>query len=308
VTVPTYRFFQLDVFTRQPLTGNPLAVFPQAAALDPGTMQALAREMNLSETTFVTASAAATRRIRFFTPTSEIPLAGHPTIGTWWLLAEMGELGTVPADGTIRVTQETGRGVLPVDVTLAGGRPAEITMTQARPEFGGSVDDRAGLARALGGDGSLLADGPRPQVVSTALPQLMVPVRSRDQLSALPSGGAGNELSVLLRRLASDCAMLFVLEASGADAVARCRMFAPGLGVTEDPATGSAAGALGAYLVRHKLVRQRDGVARVTVHQGVEIGRPSVIQVSVRSSQDGEVVEVRVGGTAVQVIEGVVRL
>lgn len=309
MSVPTYRFYQLDVFTRRPLTGNPLAVFPDAAALDPVTMQALAREMNLSETTFVTASPAATRRVRFFTPAAEIPLAGHPTIGTWWLLAELEELAGAPADGTLRVTQETARGVLPVDLAFAGGRPAEATMTQARPEWGATVTDRAALAHALGGGGSLLSEDPPPQVVSTALPQLMVPVRSRDQLAALPSGGAGAELSALLRRVGSDCAMLFVLAPDGGDAVAHCRMFAPGLGVTEDPATGSAAGALGAYLVRHHLVRQRDAVARVTVHQGAEIGRPSVIHVTVRSSPGGgEVAEVRVGGTAVQVIEGVVRL
>jgi trans-2,3-dihydro-3-hydroxyanthranilate isomerase len=306
--MPDYRFYQLDVFTREPLSGNPLAVFPDAAGLDPRTMQALAREMNLSETTFVSASAAATRRVRFFTPTAEIPLAGHPTIGTWWLLAELGQLGVAAPDGTVRVTQETGRGVLPVDVTLARGVPAEVTMTQARPEFGAVVKDRATLARALGGDDSLLADAPAPQVVSTALPQLMVPIRSREQLAALPSGGAGAELTALLHRFGTDCAMLFVLNGEGETDVAWCRMFAPGLGVMEDPATGSAAGALGAYLVRHRLARPRDSTASILVHQGIEIGRPSLIRVTVRASTGRELMEVRVGGTAVRVIEGVVRL
>jgi trans-2,3-dihydro-3-hydroxyanthranilate isomerase len=310
VTVPTYTFYQLDVFTREPLAGNPLAVFPEAAGLDPRTMQALAREMNLSETTFVTASPAATRRVRFFTPAAEIPLAGHPTIGTWWLLTELGQLGVagMPRDGSVRVTQETGRGVLSVDITLASGAPAEVTMTQARPEFGPVVEDRARLAAALGGGRALLADRPAPQVVSTALPQLMVPIRSRAQLSALPSGGAGAELAALLKTMATDCAMLFVLDEGGAPDTVWCRMFAPGLGVTEDPATGSAAGALGAYLVRHGLAGPRDGTARIVVNQGLEIGRPSVMQVTVRAGAAGDVMDVRVGGAAVRVIEGVVRL
>ena len=307
MTVPTYPFYQLDVFTREPLAGNPLAVFPEASGLDPRTMQALAREMNLSETTFVTASPAATRRVRFFTPAAEIPLAGHPTIGTWWLLTELGLPG-MPRDGSVRVTQETGRGVLPVDVTLAAGAPAEVTMTQARPEFGPVVEDRAKLAAALGGDRSLLADRPAPQVVSTALPQLMVPIRSRAQLSALPSGGAGAELAALLTAMNTDCAMLFVPDESGAADTVWCRMFAPGLGVTEDPATGSAAGALGAYLVRHGLVRPRDGTARIVMNQGLEIGRPSVMRVTVRTGAAADTWEVRVGGSAVRIIEGVVRL
>jgi trans-2,3-dihydro-3-hydroxyanthranilate isomerase len=306
--MPAYRFFQLDVFTREPLAGNPLAVFPDAAGLDPRTMQALAREMNLSETTFVTRSAAATRRVRFFTPTAEIPLAGHPTIGTWWLLAELGDMKAPAGDGTVRVTQETDRGVLPVDVTFAGGRPAVVTMTQAAPEFGAVVEDRSALAMALGGDAALLADGPPPQVVSTALPQLMVRISSRDRLRALPSGGRGAELAAMLRRLGTDCAMLFVPEATGASAVMWCRMFAPGLGVPEDPATGSAAGALGAYLLRHGLAAAPEAGARIEVRQGGEIGRPSTIQVTVRGESGGSAAEVLVGGAAVRVIEGTVTL
>lgn len=304
----THRFYQLDVFTRTPLGGNPLAVFPDAEGLDAPTMQALAREMNLSETTFVTASRTATRRVRFFTPAAEIPLAGHPTIGTWWLLAELGELGHLPADGTGRVTQETGRGVLPVEIALAGGRPEEVTMTQAAPEFGVRVTDRAALAAALAGDERLLADDPPPEVVSTALPQLMVPIRSRSALATLPSGGTGAALARALRAFDTDCAMLFVHDRQDGVDVTWCRMFAPGLGVPEDPATGSAAGALGAYLVRHRRLTPHAGGARLTVHQGHEIGRASRIQVTVQTAADGRIGEVRVGGAAVRIIEGVVRL
>jgi trans-2,3-dihydro-3-hydroxyanthranilate isomerase len=302
-----YRFHQLDVFTRTPLTGNPLAVFPHASGLDAATMQALAREMNLSETTFVTPSAVATRRVRFFTPTAEIPLAGHPTIGTWWLLAETGEI-ELPETGEVRVTQETGAGVLPVDLSAAAGNVTQAIMTQARPAFGSTVDDVGLLGTALGGDGRTIAPGPPPQVVSTALPQLMVPIRSLAHLAALPSGGGGPVLTQLLRALGTDCAMCFAMEATTRDASVHCRMFAPGLGVMEDPATGSAAGALGAFLVRHALVKPHDGIARITMEQGLEIGRPSIIHVEVRTDETAGPLEVRVGGEAVTVITGEVSL
>jgi trans-2,3-dihydro-3-hydroxyanthranilate isomerase len=304
--MPTHRFFQLDVFTLTPLAGNPLAVFPDATGLDASTMQALAREMNLSETTFVTPSRTATRRVRFFTPTAEIPLAGHPTIGTWWLLAELGRLD-LPRDGTVPVTQETGRGILPVAVTVAGGRPTHVAMTQALPEFGATIDDRAGLGLALGGDADTVAAGPVPEVVSTALPQLLVPIRSREALARLPSGGSGMALASLLRRAGTDCAMLYVADPTGGRTV-YCRMFAPGLGVPEDPATGSAAGALGAYLVRHGVRRPQDGGLSLTVEQGYEIGRPSRIEVTVHTGPDGSITGVLVGGTAVRVVTGDVTL
>jgi len=303
----TYRFFQIDVFTDRPLTGNPLAVFPDAVGLVPSKMQALAREMNLSETTFVFPSERATRLVRFFTPAAEIPLAGHPTIGTWWVLAELGHL-ELPADANADVTQETGCGVLPVEIRMASDGPEAVVMTQAPPEFGPEVSDIAGLARALGGDESLIPPGPLPQVVSTALPQLMVPVRSLHHLSGLPSGGQGGELAKFLRAFGTDCAMCYTRETTSPDTTVHCRMFAPGLGVPEDPATGSAAGALGCYLVRLGAVRPQAGTATLSVEQGIEIGRPSRIDVEVETGDGGLITCVRVGGRAVTIIEGEVRL
>ncbi len=302
-----YRFSQIDVFTDRRLAGNALAVFPDAAGLDPGEMQALAREMNLSETTFVFASDRATRRVRFFTPMAEIPLAGHPTIGTWWTLAERGIID-LPRDDTTVVTQETGAGVLPVSIRTVGGQPAEVIMVQALAAFGPTVSDTAALGTALGGGPDLVAGEPPPQVVSTALPQLMIPVTSLPALQALPSGGRGGELAALLRTLGTDCAMCFTRETVAPDATVHCRMFAPGLGVPEDPATGSAAGALGAYAVRYGLVAATGGTARIVVEQGLEIGRPSRINVEVDETADGTITEVRVGGQAVTVIEGEVTL
>jgi len=303
----TYQFHQTDVFTDRPLTGNALAVFPDAVGLEAREMQALAREMNLSETTFVFPSECATRHVRFFTPAAEIPLAGHPTIGTWWTLAELGRLDA-PDQGSFEITQETGAGVLPVEIRMAAGAPESVLMTQAHPEFGTRVDDIEELAVALGGDRSLVLGNPSPQVVSTALPQLMIPVRSLSDLAALPVGGKGGELADLLRRFGTDCAMCYSLETESPEATVHCRMFAPGLGVPEDPATGSAAGALGAYLVQHGVVQPQSGSATVAVEQGIEIGRPSWIEVRISVGADGGISAVRVGGRAVTVIHGEVRL
>jgi len=299
----THKFYQLDVFTDTPLAGNPLAVFPDGGDFADATMQAIAREMNLSETVFVFASDAATRRVRFFTPAAEIPLAGHPTIGTWWLLAELGALD-VPADGTVRITQETGAGVLPVDIRLEGGRPTEVAMTQPLPDFGGLVADRERLGTALGGDGATVAEHPTAQVVATALPQLMIPVESLATLQDLPSGGSGGTLATLLREHGTDCAMCYSLDTVDSGATVHCRMFAPGLGVPEDPATGSAAGALACYLVWHGIVPPHDGVGTVVVEQGLEIGRPSRIHAEIVVGNGGEITEVRVGGQAVTIITG----
>ena len=296
----THRFFQLDVFADTPLAGNPLAVFPDAPDLTADAMQAVAREMNLSETTFVFPSERATRRVRFFTPTAEIPLAGHPTVGTWWLLASLGQVPTPPR-GVTRITQETGAGVLPVEIASRDGRPHLATMTQAAPEFGATADDRDELATALGGSPGMIAGS--PQVVSTALPQMMIPLVDREALSNLPSGGRGMALADVLHRYGTACAMCYHLEGTSA----WCRMFAPALGVPEDPATGSAAGALGAYLVQHGLVTPTDGVAAIEVHQGAEIGRPSRMEVSVTGSP-GNITRVTVGGRAVIVIEGTLTL
>ncbi len=305
--MPNRSFYQIDVFTNVALAGNPLAVFPDATGLDALTMQAIAREMNLSETTFVFPSDKATRRIRFFTPTAEIPLAGHPTVGTWWLLSELNELD-FPGDGVHRVTQETDSGVLPVDVRIEGGKPAEVVMLQTLPNFGASFEDTARLGKALGGDTNTVLDNIAPQVVSTALPQLMVPIRDRTALKGLPSGGGGDTLTTLLREVGSDCAMCYAMETEDSGSTVHCRMFAPGLGVPEDPATGSAAGALGSYLVWHGLIRPHGGLASIIVEQGVEIGRPSHINVEIVVGNGGEISEVRVGGEAVTVVLGELRL
>lgn len=307
-----YRFYQADVFTDRVFTGNALAIFPDADGLSGEEMQRIAAEMNLSETAFVLppTEVQALLRLRIFTPVTELPLAGHPVVGTIFVLASRGEYELDEAlaeigDGVHRIHQECGAGVLPVDIRVRGGAVEQVVMTQAPPRFFEEFSDRAALAAGLGlGEDDLLPDGTPAQVVSTAMPQLMVPVRSLRSLERIQLD-AGAVRSLLNREeIGSDCLMAFSTECVHGESAAHARMFAPGLGVVEDPATGSAAGALGAWLVRHRRVASNDsGPVRLIIEQGYEMGRPSTIHVEVEHD-DGEPSEVRVGGQAVFVAEG----
>ena len=297
-----YRFLQADVFTDRPFTGNPLAVFPEAEGLSTEEMQAIAKEMNLSETTFVLppTDLKARFRLRIFTPSSELPLAGHPVVGTCFVLAQR---GAIPLEeGTNRIFQECKAGVLPVDIVVRGGSVEEVIMTQSPPRFFDEYEKRALLAAAVGlPEEELLPGGLPAQVVSTAVPQLMVPASTLQQLGRIELDlGA---MRRVMRETESDCFMIFTRECVHPGGTVHARMFVPGFG--EDPATGSAAGALGAYLVRRKLVEAKP-TARILVEQGYEMGRPSAIRVEVDTDDSGPI-EVRVGGKAVEVAEGTLR-
>lgn len=296
-----YAFLQADVFTDRPFTGNPLAIFPEAEGLSSEEMQSIAKEMNLSETTFVLPATdlKAIRRLRIFTPASELPLAGHPVVGTFFILAERGAFPL--EEGVNRIHQECKAGILPVDILVQNGRVEEVVMTQSPPRFFDEYRDREALAAAVGlPDDQLLPDGLPAQVVSTAVPQLMVPARSLTHLGRIELDLAA--MRHVLSETGSDCFMIFTRECATPAGTVHARMFAPGLGVAEDPATGSASGALGAYLVRHSLVEAKP-TARVLVEQGYEMGRPSSIHVEVDADASGPT-EVRVGGKAVEVAEG----
>lgn len=307
-----YRFLQADVFTDRVFTGNPLAVFPEAEGLSGEEMQRIAAEMNLSETAFVLppTDVRALLRLRIFTPTTELPLAGHPVVGTVFVLAARGEFGLDAAlsqvgDGVHRIHQECGAGVLPVDLRVRGGRVEQVVMTQSPPRFFGECADRAALAACLGAGADEVLPGEAPaQVVSTALPQLMVPVRSLRTIERIELDPAAARSLLNREEIGSDCLMVFSTECVNRESAAHARMFAPGLGVGEDPATGSAAGALGAWLVRHRRVAFEEGTpVRLTIEQGYEMGRPSTISVEVEH-EAGIPTVVRVGGQAVEVAEG----
>jgi trans-2,3-dihydro-3-hydroxyanthranilate isomerase len=285
------------VFAETPLTGNPLAVVADAERLEEAVMPAVAREFNQSETTFVLPSRrpGATWRLRSFTPAgAEVIGAGHNVLGAWWWLATAGRI-ELDADGGARLAQEIGDRVLPVEVRGRNGRPEAIVIEQAPPEFGRTVTDRDELAAALGFEGSAadqLDDMPA-QVVSTGAAHLLVPARDRAVVDrARPDAP---RLAAALAQVGAQGCYLYCLDPVDPAAVAHARFFNPTVGISEDPATGSAAGPLVSRLVAQGVVP--DG-ALVLVEQGHAMGRPSRIRVQVSGER------VRIGGAGVVVAEG----
>jgi trans-2,3-dihydro-3-hydroxyanthranilate isomerase len=300
-----YRFAHVDVFSERAFAGNQLAVVFDAADLSAGAMQDIAREMNLAETTFVLPSRRpeCVARVRIFTPAREMPFAGHPTIGTAWVLAAH---GLVPA-GTAGFALDEEIGAVPVELEGDPRAPRFVWMRHRDATFEAEVGDRDGVAAALALEADDLLPGAPIESGTTGNAFLYVPLRDAATV---------DRVVVDARRLeavapATAHIGIFVL-APDPDPAARrvyTRMFAPAHGVAEDPATGSASGALGAYLVRHRLVRA-DGATRIVSEQGTKMGRQSFVHVALtaRDTPSGVVAtDIRVGGSVVPVIEGTLR-
>ncbi len=291
-----HRYYTLDVFTNNRFEGNPLAVFTDGDGLSDDQMLAIAREMNLSETVFVQkpTKEEALARLRIFTTKEELKLAGHPVIGTWFLLAG---LGVVPAqDGGVHILQETGAGVLPVEIRFKDGRPQRVTMTQKEAVFKPAKINKKKLASALGISPKDFDTKLQPEFVSTGIFNLMVPLRNRAALGKITMN------MIELRRLQGKSATMAYCFALGSNGKAFSRGMLP-WELYEDAATGSAAGSLGAYLVRNgKLAPGHT----LTILQGVEMGRPSHLEVEV--SQSGKKLIPRVSGASVKVFEGTIRV
>jgi trans-2,3-dihydro-3-hydroxyanthranilate isomerase len=313
--LPSYKFIQLDVFTEDAFTGNPLAVYPEAEGLTDEQMPQIAREMNLSETVFVFPSDKqdVLRRLRIFTPSSELPFAGHPIVGTWNCLARE---GVVPlpenGKGSVQIKHEVGIGVLPVEIEFRDGEPVRVVMTQGKFEIRGEIDDgqeQAEIARALGLAREDLDETLPIQAVSTGNTMLLVPVRSLADLGRCrPNLAMLEEIyrsSDFAEANATGCYAFTRETLEIGEARAHARFFV-GLNIGEDPATGSAAGPLGGYLVYHDAARVDpiEGVYRFGIEQGDFIKRPSRIGLEVRG-KPGKVEEVRVGGSSVVVARGV---
>ena len=288
------RLYTLDVFTKRPFAGNALAVVADGDGLPPARMQAIAREMNLSETVFVQrpTNNRALARLRIFTTLRELPLAGHPVIGTWFLLAE---LGVVPAqEGEVHILQQTGAGILPVAIRFAKGRPEMVTMTQCPARFQRARFSRADLAGPLGLSAADFEPSLPLEFVSTGIANLIVPLRSRASLKKIQTN-----VHALHKILGRDGSMAYCFTLGSA-----ARAYARGMipwALQEDPATGSAAGSLGAYLVKHgELEPQRV----LSILQGVEMGRPSDIQVQIERADGGRLTPFG-SGAAVRIFEGV---
>ena len=289
-----HRFYTLDVFTNSRFEGNPLAVFTDGDSLSNDQMQAIAREMNLAETVFVQkpTDERALAKLRIFTTREELKLAGHPVVGTWFLLAE---LGVVPAqDGGVHVMQETGAGVLPVEIRFKDGRPQRVTMTQTEAVFRPIKFKKAALAKSLGLTPKDFDPHLDPECVSTGIFNLMVPLKNRAAL-----GKIAMNMFELRKLLGKNATMAYCFTLSGAS-----KVFSRGMlpwEIYEDPATGSAAGSLGAYLVKYgKLAAGHT----LSILQGEEMGRPSHIEVEV--TQRGKKLVPRVSGAAVKVFEGTI--
>lgn len=283
-------YHRVDVFTDRAFGGNPLAVFTNGRGLDTETMQAIAKEFNLSETTFVLPPDDPKHdwRVRIFTPGSELPMAGHPTVGTAFVLARE---HLIPRDAReTTIVLEEGVGPVPVRIEFEEGEPSFAEMTQPLPTFGPAIEDRASAAAMLSLEESDLEADLPVQVVSCGVPFLYVPLRSLD------AARRARPRVDLMERVAEEQGIppevfVFTREVEHDGSTVHSRMFAPGMGITEDPATGAASGPLGSYLVKHGVFPAGDIVSE----QGVEMGRPSFIHIRIES--EGEAITaVRVGG------------
>ena len=325
-----FRFRQVDVFTDRPLAGNPLAVFPEAEGLTDGEMQALAREMNVSETCFVlpptpaAAAEGAAYRVRIFTPGVELPFAGHPSVGTAWLLASEGRFPlTSPVT---HVKQELAIGVLPLTIAVSAGDPptiGDVTMTHDTPELLHEFDDdeteelcealevgpgELGWPVAASGAGRKRRARPTPAVISTGLPHLIIPFVDRALMMDVD-----HERRSYVAELADaydcDSAALVAPGSSGAisDADVTVRLFdSEQMRIDADPATGAAAGPIAVYL--GQVAGARDTTYRGVIEQGAPHGRPSRLVAEADFDDHGRAVAVRVAGSTVPVIEGWVTL
>ena len=302
------RFVRVDVFTKKPFGGNPLAVFPEAEGLTPREMQLLTKEMNLSETTFVlpaSKGSGADFRVRIFVPDKEIPYAGHPTLGTFYVLAREGRIKLRGPLTTVNM--ESLAGVLPVEIHSVGGKITKVVTVQKKPEFGRIYRDSDAelLAEALSLDRSDMHPKAPAQLVSTGLPWVIMPVKNRKAVEEASGNAAA--FAEAAKLMPKDVADIYVtcLDPVDRSSTTHSRgLCLVNRNIVEDPATGSASGCLGAFLVHWKLV-PIERVTKMTNEQGYEIGRLSKIDIEVGTSRGGGIESVRVGGPVVHMMDGV---
>lgn len=260
-----YSYYYIDAFTTTPFEGNPCAVFSEADGLSDAEMQNLARETNLPETAFVVKSGQAAFKVRYFTPRSEVPFAGHPTIATAYLLAQLGKIKTVGERTTVQF--EFNIGVLPVEVITTGDGSIDVVgMQQQPPEFG-AVVEAAELAPLMGLDTKDFIEGVPVQVVSTGVPFLMVPLRRLDSVKKAVMDRP--KVRALLEKAGVKVMFVFAPEGYTSRGNTFARLMDPD-NAGEDPFTGSATGCMGSFLYRYGIVK--DG--KMVCEQGHLLGRP----------------------------------
>jgi len=288
------RFHILDVFAEAKYAGNQLAVIPDANGLSTDEMQRIAREFNFSETTFIIGDSAVDGAwdVRIFTPGAELPFAGHPTLGTAFVIQQH-----VIGEEVPEVTLRLKAGLFPVAFSYAGGKPDDLVMTQLAPTFGPDLDKKK-TAEILGLPQDAIDERFPVREVSTGVPMIIAPVRSlalQKQIKVyLP------KYYRFIKDLDSKAILTFCQETYDSANQLNARMFADYLGVPEDPATGSANGCLAAYLVKHRFLGGSS--IDIYVEQGIEIGRPS--RLHLMAEEGGGTIAVRVGGRVAPVAEG----
>ncbi|MDV3000611.1 MAG: Trans-2,3-dihydro-3-hydroxyanthranilate isomerase [Chroococcopsis gigantea SAG 12.99] len=295
-----YRYYTADVFTDSIFGGNPLSVFPEASNLTPQQMQKVAAEFNFSETVFVLPpeTPTGTKRLRIFTPTTELPFAGHPTIGTAYVLGSISDADLLDKS---TVYFEEGVGLVPVTIRYRDGKPCYTELTAPQlPVFGHespSLEEIASILSLKTED--LMTDRYAPQAVSCGLPFLFVPIRDGSAFQNIKFDRTAWQK--YLSHSAASSIYVFCFEPELENSDIHARMFAPALGVTEDPATGSAASALAGYLsARHPL---EDGCLQWIIEQGFYMGRPSILTIEA-DKENNEIKAIRVGGTSILVCQG----
>ena len=296
-----YRYLHLDVFTTTPFEGNQLAVFPEPQGLTDAQMQRIANEMAFSESTFVfPRQGAGDVRMRIFTPGAELPMAGHPTIGTTFALALEGTI----ARGRESFVFELGVGPTPVSLEWNANGLSFAWMEQKPPTFGSVIADRHAVAAAVGVPTDDLIPGLPVQVVSCGVPFLFVPLATRAAVDAVAIDRKAMTRCFTAAGIDELPVFFFTPDRSTAsdDATVYSRMLAASFGIAEDPATGGASGPLASYLLHHRLV-SRDVAKSMISSQGVAMGRPSRIHMSLDSDGD-RITRVRVGGQSVLVGRG----
>lgn len=288
-----YNLYQIDSFTKEKFTGNPAGVITNADGLTEQEMQKIARELNNSETAFIFSSNSNDYdvHVRFFTPTSEVPICGHATIAAHYARAI--ENGFASS----RIIQRTGAGILPVDIIKENG-DYKITMTQGKIEFGSIIDgtNRDELIKALNIKDSDPLENYEIQIVSTGHSKVMIGIKSIEALNKLQPDYTA--LARLSRVIKCNGYYVFTTGSKDSDILIQGRMFAPAIGINEDPVTGNANGPLGAYLVHHNLVSHNNSLFRFKARQGEAINRAGIIEVEVKI-ENNEPAEVKISGNAV---------
>lgn len=290
------------MFTDRAFGGNQLAVFTNGRGISSELMQLLIKELNLSEATYVLppSNPANTYRVRIFTPAKELPLAGHPTIGTAFILARE---HMIEREGdSANIVFEEGVGDIPVSIQFNGDQPGMIWMTQPNPQFGRQANDveRADIAAMLSLSPDALDRRYPIQTVSAGVPFMFVPIRDLASVRNIKMRADINER--VMGDFGTTEVFVFTTEVENSGSTVHSRMFAPMLGVTEDAATGGATGPLGAYLVRYGIGAAAP-TTRMVSEQGIEMGRPSFLHIEV-DQQGSEITAVRVGGQCHYMGEG----